>query len=451
MTVLAALLIALLTVLSSCSKDDPVEPPPPPDPVNPNQPNSNAAIVSQQVFGETALKSRVNTMEPVVTGGYFFGGEHNSRVGIGRLDRTGVLEWFTRTDFEVRDIFVFGDNLIVVGALDIDDDGESERGYVGVYDGDGLPVDVIEYTGGGADVWFNAVAPVTDRTLVAAGGRRANGERVPFVALVSVDIDGFLQQVTEAAISGVDGVIFDNVAAHPSLALTFFATGDNAPPDLETENISVHRVAIHVGRPFTFSVEWSADIIAFPGLSTLTGTGDRLVVDGSHVYVVGHTNEIKGKLGNTDLWDSGLAARLTTEGDVDWVTSVSLSQQSEHLFGAHLDGGRLYAVGEFAAFVTSGRLLSYGLLCEIDAETGALGKGMSFGSKTYGSEFSAVDKVGGAVICGGSTKQVQADGGRQLWFAEIDPDKVPGEESLGVARALASAAVTPPPDSYDEE
>jgi hypothetical protein len=420
----------LAAVTLGCSDDDAVRPVN--ADVNPIKPNSNQRIVDQTMPGALDSQTSLRILKPDGSGGFHFVGLLDSQSGAGRLDASGELSWFEGTDYATRDIHVLSQNqpmsghALVVGAWDIDVDGESEVGYVSLIGSRGV-IDEVSYNSDSSDVWLNSVVPISDATFVVVGGERTRERQNPFVARIVITPQGKIVKQDQLVLLSIAGRYFDNVVTeYPSLSpgnsdLVFYALSDDGrrgSPIIPT--VSVHKVRAALS-DLSSTVEWSVNLSFKPPLGTYAGTGDHMALLADGLYIVGDADsEKKPSPPDGGLWKDGLTASVSLAGDLRWLHRVQLTSYNDQFFGAYVTPAAFYAVGASAAFNQSGRMFGYGSLSKFALTDGEASWNMTFGDHAYASGYSGVFVSGGTACCAGWTHWDEEEGRFVGWFAQID-------------------------------
>ena len=123
---------------------------------------------------------------------------------------------------------------------------------------------------------------------------------------------------------------------------------------------------------------------------------------------------------NGGYWDSGVVASLSTDGEIRWVKKVAVSGYSDYFRGITVVSDAIYAVGNAAAFVQSGRRFGYGWIAKISHDSGDMLAHLTIGATGYQSWFGGALTGGDVIYCGGGKYADYVDDGYRSWFCEVD-------------------------------
>jgi hypothetical protein len=210
------------------------------------------------------------------------------------------------------------------------------------------------------------------------------------------------------------------MAADPSQPIgpewSFFASTRT-----ESEVREIHGVTVALPTLAPSSVDWSREIV-------LAGAADLWIsslrfLDGNLYIAGGVSDQAKVPVPSSGgYWSSGLAASLTTAGEIRWITKAPITDNSDGFSQVVSAVNGVYFVGQCSQYVQQGQYFGYGWLAKIAGDTGAAISHMTFGGDTYGSGFNDafVEGVEGNVIrCGGWTHQ-EISGANPAWLCEVD-------------------------------
>jgi len=450
---LAASVIMLFSIMTGC--EDAIQDPPDDsgdDPrVNPNPPNANEMIVHQTLIGDADEWTSIWHIIDSGDGAFYFRGFYRDRYALGKLDDTGQEEWIYRSKYSVRDIVRLsgfsGDlanSLLSVGGYDSDIDGETDTGYVTLLNSAGNVIDELTFSVDAARVWLHAVAvSETSDTLchlLAAGRAEMAGILYPYVARFTVSSDGTMQNLDEMIFLNEPTMYFDNVlfdfAQSPSVC---YLSGGSYSDDTGYGNQTVYRLSE------VLEIAWSADIVPEAGLQSWTSSGSGLLHLGNQVFLAGTTDIAKeNNPSGGEYWEAAVVACVSTDGSVDWVRTVALSQYSESSDSCYLSDNILYVTGRCSSHLVTDTKARFGnaLLLKVDPESGDVLSDLSFGSEHYASGFNDIIVRGGRAFAVGYTNARVVNGPYQGWFVVID---------LNVAPVVARPSIEVPGPARDRQ
>jgi hypothetical protein len=399
--------LLLLIPLAACEEEVPVQP---------NLPNANSAIVRQTIFGADDDRTVVAFLALDFSDDVYFSGWRYPDYFVGRFaDPTGI-DWALTPgiDFLGLRVFpaIFGASNEVVMAVGRRHDA-ADAVLVG-YDGSGTVLTENTFWDAGHRTWFSDVVMVsvtpTESRFVAAGTVRRSGVRYPYLCDVTLSSAGDV--VTSRERVALDypgaGVIVLVRNADPD-SLLFFGAVDRFDSEGKSDG----------GEVFCFddslNVAWTLDVKpADAGWVTVEGID---YYDGS-VYTAGRRSVLK----EDQWWRAGTIASVSESGDLNWTRTVTPSDFHDEYWECIVDGGALYAVGEYATVEqrSTTHEFGYGLLSKFELPTGTPLFHKSFGNQEYASGFFAVEVRGDRAFCGGFTKKYLAHYWYQGWFVEVD-------------------------------
>ncbi len=429
------MLIIILFLIGSGCKDDPQSPPddPPVDPIedefNPNTPNANDLIITEGLLGDADKQSSIWEIIDSGDGGFYFRGYYNDKYAIGKLDQTGQDVWIFRSRYSVRDhIRISGlsgelsNSVLSVGGFDSNFDGDFDIGYVSLFNRAGSLIDELSFSNDDAAVWLSALGVSgTSDTLcqfVAAGCAEMSGIYYPYIARFTVANDSTMIKTGEKIFTDLPAKNFRNIQFDlEQTPPTCYLQGDEYSTGAGYGDQVVYQLSDEM------EISWSQGIVAQAGFASWTSNG-RGFACASNMLLMASTTEIDKETNPTNggHWRAGVIARLSTDGSVDWVKSIVLSQYSDNFYSCCFSDGVLSVGGKCSSFMNtkSRNVFGNALLLEVDPDTGDVITNLSFGSKYYRSRFNHVIVRGSQAFAVGLTNNEVDDGPYQGWFVIID-------------------------------
>jgi hypothetical protein len=417
---LLALCLACV-MLGSCAKS-PTAPKPSTSEVNPDKPNGNGRIQAQSVLGDPTKGSTIVRMTAVDGSSYYFYGQRDNVGGVGRISSSGALQWFTAQPYTRRGVLALSPSvsapdlsgLVVSGKHDNDNDGQSDVGYVWLYTASGSLVSSLLFSSDSSNVWVNDIAAISDTVFVLVGGESTPARTNPFVAIVTLTAAGQLARGPQVVLTSQANTIFDRVAVSP----TGPSGGEVRVYATAGVGAAVHVVGLTAPYPAmtSWNVDWSREIAGTaPTLNDLRVYEDRIYVAG---FVDDPTKQPPP--GDGGYWNSGLAARLTLAGGLEWTSTVRLTAHSESFSAVVPTANGIFFLGVAGRYFQSGNAFEYGWIARILPATGAAAAHLTFGQDTYASAFNTAAYNGSTMYCGGFTNYEVSGGPYQAWFSSID-------------------------------
>jgi len=451
MIVLACLAICLA---AGCTEEK-VAAPEDEEYVNPDKPNANSLILAQNTFGDSGSGSTIWSWKTDGVGGYYFIGKKNSRYGVGQVSATGDLAWFTRTNYEPRNICALSasakvpNGLLVVGAYDNDSDGEIDVGYVSLFGSSGSLLSQVLCASDTSNCLLNSIASISDSTFLVVGAEQTPSRKEPLVATIVLTSAGQIEKSHQAVINTIEDSFFGSVVMNPTELLDpelSFYVLSGRKSDANIRSLEVHKVSAALPTLSPWTVDWTKEIVVTPGMSMQTSTGSMRLFQG-HLYCVGYTDDPDKEPAPSDstYWKSGVAASLSLTGELRWLIPVPLTQHSDMFYGCVPTQEGLYTVGVAARFYRSDQYFGYGWISKIALDTGDVVSNMTFGLDSGRSGFNDAVVSGSGICCGGWTRRQDSGSGYLGWFCEIDISNPP---SVECNKLLAPARVG---DSEGEE
>jgi hypothetical protein len=420
-------------LLAGCAADSPTQPEPSPTPtVNAVKPNANARILSQATFGDPAKWSSLYELSTPYGSGCGFRGQLDGYTVVGHLGSSGNLQWSARLPYTLRQVWPLSPlcsvpgGMLVVGKHDTDGDGLSELGYGWLYSALGSMTDVETFSSDSSDVWVNAVATVSDTLFVVVGGERTPSRTNPLIATLALTESGDLVKRSQTVLTSMTNGMFTKIALDPAgpggghLALFVVSSVDVG----EDHSIRVHKITVEYPSLASATLDWSQEIA---GAGPSCWAND-LAISGDHVYVCGGTDDAtKTPPAAGGHWRSGLAARLTVSGEIDWGRTVRLSDRSEEfdVVVPTPDGVLFVGDGVRYVIVESKEVFGYGWIARLAPATGDVLASLTFGDEAFQSGFNAGFYEGGKLYCGGWTHEEMEGGTYRAWFCAIDASTGP--------------------------
>jgi hypothetical protein len=167
------------------------------------------------------------------------------------------------------------------------------------------------------------------------------------------------------------------------------------------------------------TVVWTGDIAAAGPICT---AGQLRVFD-DHIYVSGHTDDSsKPPITGGGYWQSGMAARLTLDGAIDWMKFLRHGNMSDvcDMIVPTADAAYFVGVAEHFVLSQSKDLFGYGWVEKLAPATGDPIASFTAGSDAYESGFNTAQYEGGALTCGGWTNGEVSGGTYRGWYVGLD-------------------------------
>ena len=428
----AALLLGVV-LLTGCGKSSSKPTAPAMPEVNTDPANANARILAQQIFGDSDKKSQVRQLAAGDGLSDWFLGELNGSSVVGRLNATGTVASHTGLIYRPLDIETLSASspvpggAIIVGAYDTDADNQDEVGFVTLVDGLGVVVSEQGVASTSSDVWFTAIAPLSDSVFVVVGGERTPSRTNPLVALFALTPSGALEKRQQAVLSSISGRTAYDVATDPADALApsrrIYVVTELNPAGSATSNVVVYGMDIDPATLAPSSLAWNQTMTG-KGI----GTSERDVrVFGGALYLVGSAGDPdKGTPSNGGHWDSGLVARLSPTGTIEWEKVIKLTSHSERLKWAVPTANAVIALGEAANYfnTTSDDVFGYGWVARLAPADGALLSSFTFGDAGFSSGFISGYLTGSGLHVGGWSQQETNGGPFRAWWSAVDLNAV---------------------------
>jgi len=438
-TMLAMSLAAIL--LGSCSKAAPTQTETTEN-VNPDKPTANARIQIQAALGDPVKGSDIRYMTVVDGSSYYFAGRRDNPAGVGRIGSSGASQWFSSLPYALRGVSTLSPSasvpsgLVAVGKLDNDNDGFSDIGNAWLYTASGSLVSTLLFSSDSSDVWVNGIAAISDSEFVLVGGERTPARENPLVAIVTLTAGGQLAKGPQVVLNGLSNSYFVSVVVNPAGPsggqLHIYASSEVSAGSGPVTAINVHALTAAYPAMTSWNVDWSRNI---PGAGPSLVVNDLRVFE-DRIYLAGSTDDT-GKQPlptNGGYWDSGLAARLTLAGALEWTSTVRLTAHSERFMAVVPTSNGIFFMGSAGRYFIGQAIdeFGYGWIAKILPATGAVATNLTFGSDAYESGFYTGVYSGSTMYCGGFTNFENQGGGYKSWFCGID-----------LANAVASSAPAP--------
>jgi hypothetical protein len=426
---LVFVIIVMCGLVPGCS--EPTQPQPnPEDIVNPDKPNSNGRIVSQAVIGDASKWSYLWELTADHASGYYFRGGYNSSYCVGRLNASGNVSWFFRTSYSPVDVCagpaggVVSNALVVAGKQDVDNDGESEIGFVSLISSGGSLMDQLVYSADTSDVWLNSIVPVADSTFLVVGGVRALAMEQPFVATVVLISTGQLEKKHQAVIDVLPGRFFVDLAVDPSVPTSpnwsFYVTSGKVKA-----NDAVHKITVALPDLDPWTINWSVEI-SVPSVE-VSNVNDMCFFDGN-LYVAGEFPDPAKTPppSSGGYWPSAMLGSVTAAGTQRWITAVRLTQHTDAFNSVLASQDGVYGVGNCADFWQQDQAFGYGWISKRSSSSGDLISNWTLGDEKYqsGLDWGILD--GSVIHCGGWTHR-EVSGNYNGWFCNVDISAAFGE------------------------
>jgi hypothetical protein len=437
---LVALSLAVI-VLGGCSKAATTQPEATPN-VNSDKPNANARIQVQTALGDPAKGSEIHFMTVVDGSSYNFAGRRDNSAGVGRIGPSGASQWFSILPYVLRGVLTLSPSvsvpggLVAVGKLDNDNDGLSDIGNAWLYTASGSLVSTVLFSSDTSDVWVNGIAAVSDSEFVLVGGERTPARTNPLVAIVTLTAGGQLAKGPQVVLNGLSNSYFGSVAVNPAGPsgglLHIYASAEVVAGSGPVTAIYVHGLTAAYPAMTSWNVDWSRNI---PGAGPTLEVNDLRVYE-DRIYLAGGTDDTGKQPPPSDggYWDSGLAARLTLAGALEWTSIIRLTAHTERFRAVVPTANGIFFMGIAGRYFTGQTVdqFGYGWIARILPATGVVATHLTFGSDAYESGFDTGVYSGSTMYCGGFTNYENQGGGYRSWFCGID-----------LANTVASSAPDP--------
>lgn len=412
-----------ILLIVGCAKN-PAKPLPPA--VNSDAPNANARIVSQHTFGVADKRSLIWQLESADELLHFYRGMYDGQWSVGLLDATGSLNWHVQTNFYQRGIVALAPTsplpggAIAVGMSDVDGDGASETGYATLFTSAGAIASQVLFSSDSSDVWLNNIAPLSDSEFVVVGGERTASRVNPLVATVVVTAAGALEKRHEIVITSITGRYANRVATDPAEASgperrIYLSTR----AEVGTNTITLHGVDLAVPALTPWAVAWNQTL---PGKGLQTLEYELQVFSGA-LYVAGTAEDPDKPTPSTGgYWDSGLAARLSLDGVVEWAKIMNVTGHRDAFFAIEPSGTAVMAIGLAGSYMKTDtrEVFGYGWVANLSPAAGALQSSFTFGDPASSSGFECGHLLGEVMLAGGYAQQETADGSPRAWLCTLD-------------------------------
>ncbi len=424
-TNLAVLSIAALT-LGGCSSS-PTQPKTTAAAVNPVKPDANARIQLQTFLGNPAKWTSLFEMTGSNGSNRHFRGWYDGFSSVGLLGATGNIQWSARLPYTVRQVLTLPPltsvpgGMLGVGKHDLDGDGSSDVGYAWLFSATGSMVGSALYSSDTSDVWVNAAAAVSDTEFILVGGERTPARSNPFIARIDLSHDGQLVKRSHVVLTGMSDRLFARVGLDPAgpvggkLSLFVLDESDVAA----ATTLRVDRISVDYPALTSPTLVWTRDVAA-AGPTCVAG---QLSVFEDHVYVSGHTDDSgKPAITGGGQWQSGMAARLTLDGTVEWSKFLRHGDYSDvcDIIAPASDATYLVGIAERYMLSKSKDLFGYGWIEKLAPASGDQLASFTIGSDAYESGFNTAHYEGGALFTGGWTNGEVNGGTYRGWYCGID-------------------------------
>ena len=424
--------VSLLCLVWSGCGETTQNPPDEPDEeefTNPNIPNANELITYGSQAGEPDKRSSIWEIIDSGNGNFYYRGMKNSKYAVGKIDHSGQEIWSFRSGYKVRDCVRIsglsgdlGNSLLGAGGFDSDIDGTNDQGYVSLYNSSGDLIEELVISNDAAAISLCALA-VSETTsdlvhLAAVGTAKISDAYYPYFARFTVASDSSMQVVESKIFMDGSTNNFRNIQFDlDQTPARCYLQGDEYSTDSGYGDQAVFRLSDEM------EISWDQDIVPQTGLQSWTADGRGFLFSGDNLFMIGNTEfekEVEPTSGGH--WSAGVIACLSTDGSVDWVRTIVLSQYTDSLYGCTMADDGLYVVGSYSALsrTESENLYGNALLVQIDPETGDVTRELSFGNETYRSHFNDVIVQGDQAFAVGYTNYAVSGGSYQSWFVVID-------------------------------
>jgi hypothetical protein len=292
-----------------------------------------------------------------------------------------------------------------------------------------------------SDVFVNDVAAISDTVFALVGGERTPTRLNPLVAIVTLTAGGQLARGPQVVLHALSGRSFNHVASNPAGPsggeVHLYASSSIETPTIQSA--SIHGLTAAFPAMTSWTEDWSQE---------LSGAGPSRVANDirvfeDRIYVAGQTDDA-GKVplpSNGGYWDSGLAARFTLAGVLEWASVIKLSTHSERFQVAVPTASGIFFVGGADNYFigSANERFGYGWITRLLPATGVVATNLTFGEDAFASSFNGAAYFGSSMYCSGYTNYEVDGGGYKGWWTGID---VAGTQSLP-APALAETAPLP--------
>lgn len=392
---------------------------------NPVAPTANALVSGHHVGGDPAGQSSIYGMFESDNRTWLAHGLDNEIHNVIRLAADGSPLWTSRVlSYSIRGMTPISApwlplGAVTVGTFDIDDDGAHDASRVTVWGPDGALLDEVVLTGGGLRRFAGGVVVAenaADRVdlLIVGSADQDGGSFSAWTACVSFRSDSTLVRDSERTYPALN-LCHLRPVVHDSTHSVFYV-GGNA-----YENESTLANALVVQLSDSLDVDWRTNLISTTGLPTGIGGPQAIGWTGTNIIAVGFADAEKATRPSDGYWEAGLVASLSSNGSLEWMRSLSLSEKGDRFVACTVDGSFVYAAGYAAQFVytKSQRSFGYGLVTKLHAMTGEIVAHYTFGDPSYRSGFNSIVVHGDQAWCAGFTEEDTFNQFRS-WFVELD-------------------------------
>jgi len=397
-------------------------------------PFSNQRILNQTVMGSVSAHSSLYAMIDDGMGALYFRGVLNGEYVIGRLQRNGQSLWVKNTGRNARDICRVPQNPVgLVNALltsrdrDSDDDGKVDKALIWLMGSGGEDIDTLIVEEAGERVWLNAIVAIDSLNFLAVGGSTAlDNVYHPFIATFTIGADSTIIERSQRLYGGLPNQLFGLAVVDPSTvtATDYVSYIRSSVYDQNGKVQYIIVYALHVSKTIGPDAGplWSVDLKQQSNLPVNPG---NIILSGANLYTAGLAQVTK----DSEQWDAGYVALISTSGTLDRFTAVSITKQSDNFSDLRLGGGKLFLSGICLHYFVTDTNREYGraLISIFDPATWKALYHLGFGSKDYASGFNSIVMIGTRAYCGGWTNKPLSNGNFQAWFAEINLDALTSE------------------------
>jgi hypothetical protein len=396
-----------------------------------NSPNANDRIIYESAFGDTTAINCIDLIEPCMSGEFYFYGYRDGYKGVGKISDFGHMYWFHETRHYYKDLVSIqssaGDipgGCILVGSVDVDGDGMSDRGIVSLFLEDGTEKDSLSYFDDPSGLWLNSIAWLRDSTFVVVGGLYGTSSGTPFVATFGVTRDGDLFKIGEAVVEGLSNKCFGNVVTDAGggvqpTGAAFYVSDELVDPSAAAARVQLHKLSSSTIDLSSLNIEWSEDTAPFVADPHYARPGRSLVRWENRLLLAGYMEMAKGP---GRYWYTCFASCVLTTGQFNWATFRQLSSYGDCYFSARMLNGEFYAAGVYSSYVMmpEGRTLGYKLLSKYDPVSGDEIFDYYFGDDTHSSAIFDFCLSEATAKCGGFKERWRMYGGYMGWLTEVD-------------------------------